>query len=447
MLDDGQVRVLMGPVGSGKSVTCCFEMVRRAGMQPLQSDGVRRSRWAVVRQTIKQLNDTTIRTWLDWFPDGIAGHLKRTPPKNYMLRIGDVELELMFRGLDHPDDVASLNSLELTGAWFNECRDIRPELVDAMRKRVGRYPSKADGGSNWYGIIGDTNPPTMGSWWWAMMEGVDPDNPAVAQPNGWSVYKQPSGLAPDAENLENLPEGYYDTTGLSPDYIRVFVHGQYGRSLGGRPVWEAFRPEWHVAREALSTPTYGSQPVVVGMDLGLTPACVFCGLDARGRMLVFDECAAFSMGLQRFVRTLMKPLISRRFPGRPIMVSVDPAARQRSQNDERSAMDILLREGISAVVAPSNTVTDRVNAVDDFLTRHVDGDPAFLVDPRCVRLKAAMMGGYSYKQGKDDVIDKNRHSHIADALQYAALHINKPVRGGMMGRVRQVERVDSLGWT
>ena len=47
---------------------------------------------------------------------------------------------------------------------------------------------------------------------------------------------------------------------------------------------------------------------------------------------------------------------------------------------------------------------------NDFLMRQVDGDSAFLVDPRCTQLKAAMMGGYRfhYKNGN---IDKNKHSH------------------------------------
>ena len=33
MHDDSKMRVLMGPVGSGKSVTCSFEVIRRATMQ------------------------------------------------------------------------------------------------------------------------------------------------------------------------------------------------------------------------------------------------------------------------------------------------------------------------------------------------------------------------------------------------------------------------------
>ena len=33
MNSDKKMRVLMGPVGSGKSVTCSFEIIRRASMQ------------------------------------------------------------------------------------------------------------------------------------------------------------------------------------------------------------------------------------------------------------------------------------------------------------------------------------------------------------------------------------------------------------------------------
>ena len=80
--------------------------------------------------------------------------------KTYFFKVGDVECEIMFRALDDSDDVANLNSLELTFAWFNECRDINPDIVDAMSKRIGRFPSAKDGGPSWFGMWGDTNPPT-----------------------------------------------------------------------------------------------------------------------------------------------------------------------------------------------------------------------------------------------------------------------------------------------
>ena len=39
MESDAKMRVLMGPVGSGKSVTCSFEVVRRASLQAPNAQG------------------------------------------------------------------------------------------------------------------------------------------------------------------------------------------------------------------------------------------------------------------------------------------------------------------------------------------------------------------------------------------------------------------------
>jgi hypothetical protein len=64
MKDNAKMRVLMGPVGSGKSVTCSFEIVRRATMQAPNAQGIRKTRAAVVRETVRQLQDTTIKTFL-----------------------------------------------------------------------------------------------------------------------------------------------------------------------------------------------------------------------------------------------------------------------------------------------------------------------------------------------------------------------------------------------
>jgi hypothetical protein len=66
------IRALMGPFGSGKSSGCVMELVQWAARQP-NVGGSRRSRFAVVRNTYRQLSDTSIRTWLDWCPDGQLG--------------------------------------------------------------------------------------------------------------------------------------------------------------------------------------------------------------------------------------------------------------------------------------------------------------------------------------------------------------------------------------
>ena len=445
MQSDAKMRTLMGPVGSGKSVTCSFEIVRRATMQEPNEQGIRKTRAAVVRETARQLQDTTIKTFLDWFPPGVCGTYMRTT-KTYFFKVGDVECEVMFRALDDADDVANLNSLELTFTWFNECKDIHPEIVDAMSKRIGRFPSKKDGGPTWHGMWGDTNPPTMDTWWFYQMEHLDPKDGVSENDNGWDVFKQPSGRSTDAENIENLPENYYDTQGRSDEYIRTFIDGEYGLSLSGQPIYKYFRPDYHMGKETLRPIVNGIRPIVIGMDLGLTPAAVIGQQDPRGRVLILGEAVSFDMGIQRFTRTILKPLIIAQWSGAPIIVVTDPAGIQRAQTDERSAVDIIKAEGLKVFPAKTNNVSARISAVDDFLMRQVDGDSAFLVDPSCTNLKAAMMGGYSYHP-KNGTIEKNKHSHVAEALQYLMMHINTVGEGALLTQRREVKQVASAGWT
>lgn len=435
----------MGPVGSGKSVLCCFELVRRASQQKPNLQGLRKSRAIVVRETARQLQDTTIKTFLDWFPSGVCGEYRRTT-KTFFFKVADVECEIMFRALDDADDVANLNSLEATFAWVNESRDIDPAILDALSKRVGRFPSKKDGGPTWHGIFMDTNPPTMDTYHYYMMEHIDPKDGVTPYDNGWEVFKQPSGRSPYAENTENLPDDYYETKGKSDEYIRVFIDGEYGISSAGKPVLKYFRPDYHMAKQPLRYIQGSVRPVVIGVDCGLTPAAVIGQMDPRGRALILAECVSFDMGMQRFVRTMLKPLLYEKFAGAPVLIVVDPAGVQRAQTDERSVVDIIKAEQLKVIAAKTNNISARINAVDDFLMRQIDGEPGLLMDPSCMKLKAALMGGYRFKE-KTETIDKNEHSHVAEALQYLMLHLANASGGLALTGSRPVVQVDVGGWT
>jgi pantothenate kinase-related protein Tda10 len=49
MKDNTFFRGIRGPVGSGKSVGCCIEVFRRALGQNKGDDGIRKSRWTIIR--------------------------------------------------------------------------------------------------------------------------------------------------------------------------------------------------------------------------------------------------------------------------------------------------------------------------------------------------------------------------------------------------------------
>ena len=201
----------------------------------------------------------------------------------------------------------------------------------------------------------------MDTWWYYQMEGLDPTDGVSINDNGWDVFKQPSGRSSLAENVDNLPEGYYDTQGRSDEYIRVYIDGEYGLSSAGQPVYKYFKPDYHMAHQKLKPIINGVRPVVVGIDLGLTPAAVIGQQDPRGRVLILDEAVSFDMGIQRFVRTILRPMLTERFSGAPILVITDPAGVQRAQTDERSAVDIIKAEGFRVLPAKTNNVSARLS--------------------------------------------------------------------------------------
>jgi hypothetical protein len=210
------VRCVMGPVGSGKSSASVLELLRRAKEQAPGPDGIRRTRFAVIRNTYGQLRDTTRKTFEAWIPPQLGTWNEQQFA--FRMRFGDVESEVLFRALDRPEDVGKLLSLDLTGAYVNEAREISKHVFEVLQSRLGRYPSKLQGGPTWFGLWMDTNPWHTGHWAAKLFR---------QRPDGHELYRQPGGRASDAENTENLPPGYYERmcAGKPSDWIRVYVDG------------------------------------------------------------------------------------------------------------------------------------------------------------------------------------------------------------------------------
>jgi len=432
------VSLIVGPVGSTKTSAGIMKIAYHASKMAPCRDGIRRSRAVWIRNTRQMLTDTSMPDFLKWFPDGQAGSLAKSDMK-FLLRFGDVECEVLFRGLDDSNDVRRLLSLQASFAILDEFREIHKEIFQAIQGRLGRYPDKmlvpprpgwgvddkghaiggcvTDDGSPNKHLWGMTNPPDMDTFWEDLL---------TEPPKNVAVFFQPSGLSPEADWLQFLPASYYDdlAEGKSEDWVDVYINAQFGKSLSGKPVFSSFKQETHVAEKL----NVLSAPLIIGVDAGLTPTATIAQLDYQGRLIVQDSISGESMGALRFVREMLKPLLANKYPGKQSVVIIDPAAFQRAQTDERTVADIFKAEGFLVKPAKTNTITARLAAVDSFLTRTVDGKPAVLFAKEgCAQLIIALRSKYRYKinaKGDKDETPEKSHpwSDYADSLQYICLH-------------------------
>lgn len=472
--DNSFFRGVRGPWGSGKSVGCANEIVMRCangdrvvgyvedpedpdyGAEirncPAGPDGIRRARWAIVRNTYGELLSTTIKTWQDWFPQEICPTRQGAPIEGRMrLPVGDgtdFELEVMFLALDRPKDVRRLKSLEVTAIWFNEASEILWEHIEAGTARPGRYPKKDRLPKDAAGrtirqfscVIADTNPPDDDHWWYKLA--------VIDQPDGYAFFDQPPAILgdgeddpyrinPACENLRNQPKGAAYWMDMIPGkdrpWIRVNLQNEYGTTSAGKPVHPQFKEYWHVSPNKL-LPMKGL-PLLLGLDMGLTPACVIGQLAPNGQLRILDELWVDDrgMGVKQFLRDVVRPHLHVYYPGMTVQAAwADPAGNDRGQSDGETAFQKAQEVGFPLTASPvtGNRLQPRKEALDEFLTKAPDGEPGLLLAPHCSMLRKAYAGRFFYERlqvgGEARYRDypcKNLYSHIAEAGQYLAVGV------------------------
>src|ERR1700683_1361305 len=123
--------MIFGPIGSGKTKAACVRLMRHACEQDKSPvDGLRYTRFAVVRNTMPDLKRSTIRTWLETFPESIYGKFNMGASMGHAIAFNDVRAQFDFMSLDKVDDVKKLRSTEYTGIFFNEIPFMLKELFD-----------------------------------------------------------------------------------------------------------------------------------------------------------------------------------------------------------------------------------------------------------------------------------------------------------------------------
>lgn len=478
---DAFVRGIRGPYGSGKSVGCVIEIIRRAMEQAPDRFGKRKTRFAAIRNTYGELKTTTIKTWQEWVPQDVAP-IKWDEPITcrWICKLADgttCDLEMIFLSVDRPAHVKKLKSLDLTGLWLNEASLLEKLVLDDGTARVGRYPAKKDGAPfTWAGVIMDTNSMDDDHWWHDLAEGVT-DQDRQAEINAlveglasalkslgmnrplMEFFEQPQALVeaqgsyiinPDAENVRNQPMGaaYWLmlASGKPKEWIEMFLLNKYGKVIDGKPVYPEYNEKLHGRSMALR-PIPGL-PITIGLDFGLSPAAVPIQVTMKSQLLVLGECVSQerSMGITQFIGDALKPYLANRFGaldshGNPweFRLVGDPAGAQRGQGDEKTVFQIAADLNFPIAPAKTNAFIARRDSLAWFLNRLVEGEPAALFDESCRMVKKGMRGGYHYRRVQvsgearyQDAPYKNKYSHPVEAGQYACMEyvtIEAPASG------------------
>lgn len=466
MLDRAHVSGIRGPIGSGKTLAAFNKIWQIACEQkPSPQDGLRKTRWGIVRNTYPDLEGTTLKDWLEWFPEGQYGRLKRSRPFEYVMELGDVRCEIIFLALDSEDDIKKLRSGQFTGFYFNELQYIPKAIFDEAESRTGRYPSPADGFATWHGVIFDMNEPSE-DFWLVQMTGEVPfaENTSAEErarlkwPSDWKYYVQPPALLevfnpdgktlrgyklnPLAENTRWLKPGYYaeKVRGKDKAWVDSRLLNRISVWVDGKPVFPMFNPEAHVAKTELkAVPGY---PISVGLDFGRNPAAIF-GQLIGNRWYILGELLGFDVDSSTFA-PMVKRYLDQRWPGYEVRFHGDPKGQDKGQQSTTTSYEIFETFGMFIVPAPcnDNDYTIRLGAVIKPLNSMHDGAPRVLICPvNCRTLKVAMAGKYHYPRMKGsgayhDKPAKDKYSNPADAFQYLLLGegegdrlVGRPMKG------------------
>lgn len=413
---DALCRAVVGPFGSGKSSACVIDLFRRACMQKPGRDGIRRTRWAIVRNTYRQLQDTTRKTFEEWIPR-LLGHWRESEFM-FQMKFQDVVADFMFRALDRPADVRNLLSLELTGAWVNEAREISSAVFNGLRARIGRYPAMMAGGPTWSGISLDTNPWPRIHWGYKLFsrrENVKPH-----QEHMFKLFEQPGARTPEAENLDHLFPGYYDniSAGQDSEWVDVYVDSKYPvadrGSFWGKQIAEL------EARGGLQAFSHELDGVFTTWDLGHTDSTAIWFWRLRDGVIdVIDHYENSGQALSHYFE------IVKAKPYQYVKHWLPHDARAKTLQTGVSTVEMFVKEFGSDQVAigPELSIQDGISAGRWLLEQPIR------IHPRCeVGLEAIKAYHREWNENTKDFGPGPVHdwsSHSADSWRYTACVVKR----------------------
>ncbi len=458
LLSRAFIKIIIGPVGSGKTITALRALRRVAMRQGGRRDarGVlwRKARVGVIRESYPNIEKNTLPSWFRIHPETDGKFTWKAPYTHRLNLVLDTDeagrpvdvcdFEIEFRAIGDKSVEEACRGWEVVAVLIDEA-DLQPaELLAFLTGRIGRSSDLDPDLVVDQQIIMSLNAPYMDNWVYGLAiernlgEIVDPELQAILGDRELiEVFIQPGGLDPEAENLHNLPKGYYKLQAAAnkhrPDYVARMLENKFVPMQFGQPVNPQFDFRAHVRPVEWDR----SRILTIGLDQGLNAAAAFTqrtanlGLRTLRELVNFREDGKLAkIGAKAFGQALKATLNEHFFDLRPEMVRIvcDPAAWRATDNEDqqmdwvrivRAELDLPIHK------AKSNKPALRNEAIWSAMSER-DG---YAVDPSCRHLIKGHLGGYRYQ--KADLADGEKrghlviadtvHTHICDAEQYAAI--------------------------
>lgn len=418
-------------MGEGKSTALVWSTLYHTRHNPGAA-------WFLIRDTWENLQATTMKSFFEWFPQGVYGTY-HAGKKEWTWAEGVAKGTVGFLGMDAPEDASKLQSRPMSGFGMDEpapavgSAGIDEYIFDIAMSRLRHNPE----GTQWYAAKLAINNPDETHWTYRRF---------VGHPNEDFLAWQPRA----AENEANLPPGYYAELrklwSHRPDLIRRFVEGEYGFQQIGKSVTPQWSDKIHLARGLV--PVKGSELILL-WDFGLNPTCIITQKTPLGHWLILDALVGDGIGVMELIQDGVKPILSAKYrpwlgmQGMSLRHIGDPAGEAREQSSSQfSAVRVIKKELGGQFRRGPIKPQDRYPDLQAVLSRTLGGTGLVQVDKdNAPAVWQALRGGWYYHVSRTGITStvavKNVHSHPGDAMSYGAailFPMGKLVRtpGGML---------------
>lgn len=406
-LSVNRTRIMRGGLGSGKS-RCGTEHINHLALS------YPRSTHLIGRKDLTSLKETTQKEFLEKVVDSAMVDQFHVNDNKLFYKNGS---QILFRELKEPDKVKSLEitSYMIDEADENPTPEIWEKLDDRLRQKVwvdGELVTPP------YAGLLVFNPVDENHWLYSLAIRTDIN----LEDFRFDTY----------ENRKNLPDGYIQNLlkKLPAWEVDRLVHGHWGRTVNGRPVYHDFKRE----RNVRPVRVMEHLPLLVGWDFGYNhPALVFCQLDpATSRLFVIREYLGKEQRLQdtpekEGVVTAYRRILNELVGGTqwPIFHFGDPHGNDQKDVGESSIEYLRIHHGIHVasrrekIRTGMEEIQHRIGTLARLNTKGEDITqlPLLVVDPSCRILITAFEGGYHRNEDGEPVKD-GFYDHLSDAVRY-----------------------------